>query len=442
MLTFLATILAGTVLLLLPVSTASGEWCPFITALFTATTSVCVTGLVVVDTFSYWSLFGKLVILLLIQVGGLSVVILWAGIMARLHKRLGLRSHILIRDYLDLDNMQGISRFTKKVIRAALIVEGAGAFLYCLILIPQHGFLKGAGQAVFTSVSAFCNAGIDVFGPDSMAAFQGSYSMNIITMLLIIAGGLGFFVWFDMLKTFRNCRKANTGPRAYFNRLQAHTRLVLSTTLILIVSGALIVFAGEFRNLSTIGGMSTAEKVLACLFQSVTFRTAGFSTVPQQELTPFTCIAGLFYMTIGGSPAGTAGGIKTVTAAILLISAASYIRRDDEVVIYGRKVSHQMIFKAIATVTVFFIMVILFTELLLLTNDVPSLSAVYEVFSAMGTVGLSRALTASLNTAGKLIVILAMYAGRIAPISMLMFFGSDNKNKSTVRHPEGRFLIG
>ena len=442
MLTFLAAILAGTVLLLLPVSTSSGEWCPFLTALFTATTSVCVTGLVVVDTFSYWSLFGKIIILLLIQIGGLSVVILWAGIMARLHKRLGLRSHILIRDYLELDNMQGISRFTKKVIRAALIVEGAGAFLYCLILIPQHGFLKGAGQAVFTSVSAFCNAGIDVFGPDSLAAYQSSYPMNIITMLLIILGGLGFFVWFDMIETFHKCRKAKPGLRIYFGRLHAHTRLVLSATLILIVSGALIVFAGEFRNLSTIGGMNPAEKVLASFFQSVTFRTAGFSTVPQQKLTPFTCIAGLFYMMIGGSPAGTAGGIKTVTAAILLISAAAYIRQDDEVVIYGRKVSHQMIFKAIATVTVFFIMVILFTELLLLTNDVPSLSAVYEIFSAMGTVGLSRALTASLNTAGKIIVILAMYAGRIAPISMLMFFGRDNKNKSAVRHPEGRFLIG
>ena len=173
-----------------------------------------------------------------------------------------------------------------------------------------------------------------------------------------------------------------------------------------------------------------------------TFRTAGFSTVPQQELTPFTCIAGLFYMMIGGSPAGTAGGIKTVTAAILLLSAAAYIRQHDEVVIYGRKVSHQLIFKAVATVTVFFIVVILFTELLLLTNDIPPLSAAYEIFSALGTVGLSRALTGSLNTAGKVIVILAMYIGRIAPISMLLFFSRDNKNKSAVRHPEGRFLIG
>ena len=441
-LSFLAAILAGTVLLMLPVSTASGEWCPFLTALFTAATSVCVTGLVVVDTFSYWSLFGKVIILLLIQIGGLSVVILWAGIMARLHKRLGLRSRILIRDYLDLDNMQGISRFTKRIIRAALFVEGAGAFLYCLILIPQNGFLKGAGQAVFTSVSAFCNAGIDVFGPDSLIAYQSNLSMNVITMLLIITGGLGFFVWFDMIETFHKCRKTKSGPRIYFDRLQAHTRLVLSATLILIVSGTLLVLAGEFRNPSTIGGMDPAGKILASLFQSVTFRTAGFSTVPQQKLTPFTCIAGLFYMMIGGSPAGTAGGIKTVTVAILLLSAAAYIRQHDEVIIYGRRVSHQLVSKAIATVTVFFIIVILFTELLLLTNDIPPLSAAYEIFSALGTVGLSRALTGSLNTAGKVIVILAMYIGRIAPISMLLFFSRDNKNKSAVRHPEGRFLIG
>ena len=315
MLTFLVVILIGTLLLLLPVSTASGEWCSFLTALFTATTSVCVTGLVVVDTYSYWSIFGKVIILLLIQVGGLSVVILWARMMMMLRKRFSLRFHMLIRDYYDLDTLQGILRFMKKVVKGTLIVEGAGAFLYSLILIPKSGFLKGLWLSVFTSVSAFCNAGIDVFGPDSLIPYQSNLFMNLITMLLIILGGLGFFVWFDMLRTFGECRKMKIGFRSSFGRLHEHTKLVLTVTLTLIVSGTIIVYLGEFRNPATIGNMSFGDKVLASFFQSVTFRTAGFSTIPQQELTPFTCIAGLFYMMIGGSPTGTAGGIKTVTAA-------------------------------------------------------------------------------------------------------------------------------
>ena len=211
MLTFLVVILIGTFLLVLPVSTASGEWCPFLTALFTATTSVCVTGLVVVDTYSYWSIFGKVIILLLIQVGGLSVVILWARMMMMLRKRFSLRFQMLIRDYYDLDTLQGILRFMKKDVKGTLIVEGTGAFLYSLILMPKSGFLKGLWLSVFTSVSAFCNAGIDVFGPDSLIPYQSNLPMNLITMLLIILGGLGFFVWFDMLRTFGECRKMKIG---------------------------------------------------------------------------------------------------------------------------------------------------------------------------------------------------------------------------------------
>lgn len=442
MLTFLAAILAGTMLLMLPLSTASGEWCPFLTALFTATTCICVTGLVVVDTFSYWSLFGKVIILLLIQIGGLSVVILWARMLMMLHKRFSLRFRILIRDYFNMENLQGISRFMKNAVRGTLIVEGAGALLYCLVLIPRYGFLKGLWMSVFTSVSAFCNAGIDVFGPDSLLPYQSNIPMNLITILLIILGGLGFSVWFDLIRTSRECRKTKAGFRYVFGRLHEHTRLVLAATLTLVISGTIIVFAGEFRNPATIGNMSFGGKVLASLFQSVTFRTAGFSTIPQQDLTPFTCIAGLFYMMIGGSPAGTAGGIKTVTAAVLFMSTASYIRQENEAVIFGRTIPHRMVARAVAIAFVSLAMTVLFAELLLLTNDVPALSGLYEIFSATGTVGLSRALTASLNPAGKVIVILAMYAGRIAPISMLMFFIGGSQTKNTIRYPEGKFLIG
>ncbi len=256
MLTFLAAILAGTVLLMLPVSTASGKWCPFLTALFTATTSTCVTGLTVVETASYWSFFGKAVILLLIQIGGLSVVILWARVMMMLHKRFGLRFRILIRDYFNMESLQGVFRFMKKVVTWTLIAEAAGAFLYSLILVPRYGFLKGLWLSVFTSVSAFCNAGIDLFGPDSMIPFQSDIPMNLITMLLIILGGLGFVIWPDVVRTCRECRKTKVGPGAFFGRLNEHTRLVFTVTLILIVSGTAIVYIGECRNPATIGNMS------------------------------------------------------------------------------------------------------------------------------------------------------------------------------------------
>ena len=335
MLTFLAVIMLGTMLLMLPFSTASGEWCPLLTALFTAATSVCVTGLVVVETAAYWSFFGKLVILLLIQIGGLSIVTLWARMMMLLRRRFSLRFHMLLRDYYNMDSMQGIFRFMKRALKGTLIAEGAGAALYGFVLIPRHGFLKGLWLSVFTSVSAFCNAGIDIFGPDSMVPFRSDLSMNLITMLLIVLGGLGFFVWFDAAEAFRECLKKKIGIRGFFSRLHEHTKLVLTVTLILILSGTFLVYVGECRNPASVGGMRFGEGILASLFQSVTFRTAGFSTLPQQDLTPFTCFAGLFYMMIGGSPAGTAGGIKTVTAAILIVSAVSYVRQKNETVVFG-----------------------------------------------------------------------------------------------------------
>ena len=442
MLAFLGAILIGTVLLTIPAATATGERCSFLTALFTATTSVCVTGLVVVDTFSYWSIWGKIIILLLIQIGGLGVITIWALFMLLLRKRLTLESRLIIRDYYNLDNAQGLILFMRKVVKGTLIAESIGALLYCFVLIPRNGFWKGIWQAVFTSVSALCNAGIDIFGPDSLIPYQTNLPMNIITMLLIIFGGLGFIVWFDMFHTCRICRKTKGGFRSFFHRLHEHTRLVLTVTLFLIITGWLTVLVGEYNNPSTIGEMPFGDKALASLFQSVTFRTAGFSTLPQQDLTPFTCIAGLFYMFIGGSPAGTAGGVKTVTAAIIILNAGAYIRQENETVIFGRRITYSMISKAIAIVTVSFSMTVLFALLLLLVDDISPLSAFYEIFSATGTVGLSRGATASLNTGGKAIVILAMYAGRIAPISMTLFFGMGDKSTKSIQYPTGKYLIG
>ena len=442
MLTFLAVIGIGTLLLMLPVSTASGQGAPFLTALFTSTTSVCVTGLVVVDTYAYWSLFGKVVILLLIQVGGLGVITICSLALLMMRKRFSLGMKLVIRDYYNMSSLRGLIRFMKKVVKGTLLVEGVGAVLYAFILIPRGGFVKGLWQSVFTSVSAFCNAGIDIFGPDSLIPFQTNVPMNIITMLLIIFGGLGYVVWFDFIQAFSVCRRTKNGFRTFWSRLHEHTRLVISMTLILLITGMLLVFIGEHDNPGTIGTMSLGDKLMTSLFQSVTFRTAGFATVPQQALSPFTCIGGLALMFIGGSPAGTAGGVKTVTVAILLINVFTYIRQENETVIYGRRVTHEMVSKAVAIVSVSLTMTIVFIMVLLKVSDAPPMAAAYEIFSATGTVGLSRGLTSTLSAAGQVVVILAMYAGRVAPISMALFFTIGNEPKKNVRYPAGKFVIG
>lgn len=439
---FLGAILLGTALLMIPASTASGQETSFLTALFTSATSVCVTGLVVVDTFSHWSLFGKVIILVLIQIGGLGVITIWASFMLAFRKRFSLQSRLIIRDYYDLDTTYGLIRFLRQVVTWTFLAEGAGAVLYCFVLIPRYGFAGGLWRSVFTSVSAFCNAGLDIFGPDSMVPFRSSLPMNLITILLIILGGLGYIVWFDVIETLRTVKEKRFGLSGFWLRLHEHTRLVLAATGILILSGTALVYIGEFRNPGTIGNLPLHEQLLSCLFQSVTLRTAGFSTIPQQNLTPFSALTGLFFMFVGGSPAGTAGGVKTVTMAVVLLSVRTYLRGGAEPVFSNRQISRQIVTKATAIITVSFGVTFASLLLLILTNDVSPVAAAYEVFSATGTVGLSMALTPSLNTAGRIIIILAMYAGRIAPISMALFLSFGSSRDNSLRYANGRFLLG
>ena len=439
---FLCMIAVGMLLLLLPCATAEGQTTDLLTALFTSTTSVCVTGLVVVDTYAHWSLFGKIVILLLIQLGGLGMISFTSVLMVMAHKKFSLRMTVMLHDSFDLDSLEGLVKFLIRVFRGTFIVEGIGALLYMPSFIPQFGVVRGIWYSVFTSISAFCNAGIDIIGPDSLIGYNTDVPVLLTTMLMIVMGGLGYIVWFDVVHGIEDGIRQGYGPGRICKRFSEHTKLVLVLTVVLLFGGAAVVYVHEAGNAATIGGMSTGDKILNSIFQSVTFRTAGFAAVPQQGLREGTCLFGDLLMFIGGSPVGTAGGIKTVTFFAVILNAVAYIRDRKETVIFGRRFSENSVQKAAAIATVS-LGASLFMTLLLMTTDGVSLTdGLFETLSATCTVGLSRGLTSSLTTGGRIVIIISMFLGRIGPISMALFFSGRGSDKNKFSFAQGRFIVG
>ncbi len=439
---FLLAIILGTFLLMLPFATSSGQKTDFITALFTATTSICVTGLVVVDTFSHWTIWGQIIILILIQIGGFGVITLYSAIMMLMKKKFSLSTRLLIQDYYNLDSIHGLIKFLRRVIKDTLIIEGLGAFFYSFIFVPRFGLLKGLWVAFFNAISAFCNAGMDVIGNNSLIDYQTNIPVNLITITLIVLGGLGYVVWFDIIETFKLSIKYHYNLRIFLKKLGEHSKLVLSLTLFFLISGAILVLLFEWDNPRTIGNMSIGNKILVSLFQSVTFRTAGFATVPQENLTPSTCLVGCIYMFVGGSPVGTAGGVKTITIFVVMLNVFTFIRSRTEPVVFSRAVSDKLINKASAIVMSNLILTIVLLVILIEVSHVPALAAAYEVFSATGTVGLSRSLTGNLNIPGQIVIMIGMYAGRIGPISMALFFNTKRSDKNDIKFSNGHFIVG
>ncbi|MDO4803334.1 MAG: potassium transporter TrkG [Lachnospiraceae bacterium] len=439
---FLAVILLGAMLLYLPISSAAGEQTSFLTALFTATTSVCVTGSVVVDTFSHWSLFGKFVILLLIQTGGLGIVAIICSLLIFNRQQLSLGSSIILKDAYNLDSAREISRFLSYVAGGTLIVEAAGAVGYLPFFAGRYGIIRGIWYSVFTSVSAFCNAGIDILGPDSLIRYSDNVMVLGITMVLIVLGGIGYVVWFDVLGVKKTRLSRIAHAKNHHRRLLGHTRLVLRLTAAFIFGGALVIFLLEYNNAGTIGEMSLGQKILNSIFESVSFRTAGFSTFPQENMKESTSILGIFLMFTGGSPVGTAGGVKTVTMFVLMANVMAFIRGENEVTVMKRRIPDDVIRKAVAIITVHFIISFVLCFFLMLAADLSAVDAMFEIMSAVSTVGLSRGVTAGLNPVGQWIVILGMYLGRIGPISMFLFFQTGHSEKSGVRHADGKFIVG
>ena len=432
---FLAIILAGSVLLCLPISSADGKVVSYVDALFTATTATCVTGLVTVPTVSTWSIFGQVIILLLIQIGGLGVITIAASIMMMLGKRIGIGNRILIQDSFNLNSLSGIVKFIKKVIIGTLIIEGIGALLYMTVFVPDFG-IKGIWISVFNSVSAFCNAGIDIISENSLCDYALNPVINLTTSFLIISGGIGFVVWWDVIEIIKNKK------RRHLRFLSLHSKIAISATAVLIVVGTILFFIFEYNNPLTMQSYSLIEKVEASFFQSVTTRTAGFATIPQENFTNASSIVSLLLMFIGGSPVGTAGGIKTVTFVILLATAASVIKNKRTIDVFNRQISEKSIKKAIAVFATSFSVMTLSTILLSAASNADFLDVLYETVSATATVGLTRNFTASLNTVGKIIIIATMYFGRVGPISLAVAFKMRKSSENIIENPIEGISVG
>ena len=438
LLSFFIAILVGAILLTLPISAANGEATPFIDALFTATTATCVTGLVVVPTVSAWSVFGQIVILLLIQIGGLGVITIMSCLMILLHKKIGIGDRLLLQDAFNLNSLSGLARFVKKVVGGTFLIEGIGALLYMTVFIPEFG-AKGIWISLFTSISAFCNAGIDIIAENSLCNYALNPVINLVTSALIILGGIGYIVWWDVLRLFKLAKKRKV---KFFRDLTLHSKIAIVATLCLIFIGALLIFLFEYNNPLTMKDYTLLEKIEVSLFQSVTTRTAGFATIPQENLSNATSVVCLLLMFIGGSPVGTAGGIKTVTFAVLVASAFASIRNKEDTELFGRRLTKQAVSKALAVTCMSFIILFCSTIGLMVVTDASALDILYETVSATATVGLTRNLTASLDSIGKIIIVLTMYLGRVGPISLAVAFNKKKDNQNMIRNPIEEISVG
>lgn len=440
---FALAVIIGSILLWLPISSASGTSVPYIDALFTATTSLCVTGLVTVPTYCTWSLFGKCVILILIQLGGLGVITISTIAAILLGRRITLHTRKLVQDSYNLEHMSGMVKVVIKVVKGTLLVEGLGAVFYAFQFIPEFGLYKGIWYSIFHSVSAFCNAGIDIIGPDSLHRYVTNPWMNLVTMWIIVMGGLGFVVWWDLSKKVHQAVKKEIRMHQFFRKLELHTKIVLVSTAILLFGGTLFIFLFEYTNPDTIGTMQLGDKILASMFQSVTTRTAGFESISQGAFRDGTSVVHMILMMIGGSPMGTAGGIKTTTIAVLLLMSMSYFRGKKHTEVFDRRLPEENIRTAVVVVTT--AVVSLLVTVLLMTAAVSGslMDIAYEVVSALATVGLTRGLTPNLTLAGKIIIVFAMYLGRIGPITLATAVTVRSREANVpMEKPEKRIIVG
>ena len=351
---------------------------------------------------------------------------------------MGLGHRLLIQDAFNLNTMSGLVKFVKKVLFGTLIIEGIGALLYMIVFIPKFG-AKGIWISIFNSVSAFCNAGIDIIAENSLCDFATNPLVNIVTSILIVLGGIGYIVWWDVIRVVNSRSSRN---KKIFRHLTLHSKIAITFTLGLIFVGAFLILIFEYNNPTTIGNLSFFDKIQVALFQSVTTRTAGFATIPQENLTDASTIVSLVLMFIGGSPVGTAGGVKTVTIAVLVCSAFATIRNKNDVTMFGRRISEDLVRKSVAVMVAFVMIGVTSSVLLMATNDVSAIDALYEAISATATVGLSRNITAMLNLWGKLVIIVTMYLGRIGPITLAVMFGSKPQGQNLISEPVEDVSIG
>lgn len=438
MLSFIAVILVGSLLLSLPISTKSGESVGYIDALFTATTATCVTGLVTLPTVTTWSIFGQIVILIMIQIGGMGTITVISAVMIAINRKMKISDYLLIQDSFNLNSFEGIGKMVKGVVKGTLIIELTGALLYMTIFVPEFG-ARGIWISLFTSISAFCNAGIDIIAENSLSNYATNPIINLVTSLLVVLGGLGYIVWWDLLRVIPLIRKHGIKS---IKRLTLHSKIVLVATAVLIFGGGAIILMLEYNNPLTIGSLGFFDKLQVAIFQSVTTRTAGFASVPQENLGDTTSIICLLMMFIGGSPVGTAGGVKTTTIVVLIATALTTIQNKNQVEIFDRNLSKTTVRKAVAVVGMSFSIMFISTVLLSMVTDAALIDLLFETVSATATVGLTRNLTSQLNTLGKVIITCTMYLGRVGPISLAVAFSSNKSVKNIITNPTENISVG
>lgn len=436
MLGFLIGALLGALLLTLPISARPGQSIGFLDALFVSTSSICVTGLSTVNIGQTFSAFGQVVLLLLIQFGGLGIVTFTTMVLWLFGRRITLADRMLIQSAYNLDTLSGLVRLTMRILKVTLCLEGLGAVGYAIVFIPEYGY-RGIWYSIFHAVSAFCNAGIDLLGGNSFCGYRDNVIMNLTTVFLIIVSGLGFPVYWEVARVLRPRRSDGR----YGRKMNLQAKIVLTATLALILAGAALTLLFEYDNPATLGPLGWPRKALAALFQSVTLRTAGFATIPQENFRSASCLVYLVFMFIGGSPAGTAGGVKTVTIVMLIASMLANIKGKKDVTVMNRKIADEAIRRCVAIVTFSFSVLMALTVALLAVQRSDFLDTLYEMTSAIATVGLSRGLTGALYPAGKLIVTLTMYLGRIGPITLALVFNSRTP-ADNISYADSKVIIG
>lgn len=435
-LSFAILILLGTLLLMLPMASRDGKSIGFINALFTATSASCVTGLVVVDTYNHWTIFGQLVIISLIQVGGLGIVTMASFFSVLLGRKMSIRGMVLAQESINHFSFEGILRLIRRVITVTFGIELIGALLLSTRFIPMFG-LKGLYFGFFHSISAFCNAGFDLMGAMgkgnfvSLTYFNNDPIILYTIAMLIVVGGLGFVVWKDLYEYRRG------------SGLMLHTKLVLIITASLIILGSILFFIFEYSNPLTMGKLDLFGKINASIFQSVTPRTAGYNSLPLNEMSEISKFLTIALMFIGAAPGSTAGGIKVTTFGVIIFAIISQIQGSEDTIILKRRVPHYIVNKALAITGLGMAVVLTITTIILAVENKPFINVLYEVTSAYGTVGLTTGMTPSLHTLSKLLLSLAMFLGRVGPVSFAIALTlKSHKRVSDVVYPEGKIIVG
>ncbi len=426
---FLIIILAGSILLSLPIASANGKSTVYLDSLFVSTSAVCVTGLTPVVTATHWNFFGQLIIIILIQIGGLGVMTLSTLVAMLLGKRITLSSRLIIREQVGANSYSGLVKLIRYVLVSTLIIESLGALVLSFSFIPIYGFFKGIWFSIFHSISSFCNAGFDLIGEESLLGVRTNPMIMIPIALLIIIGGIGFNVYMDITK-----------HRLNFKHYSLHAKVVLTTTAILLVAFTIIIFLFEYSNNLTLGTLPLRYKFLNSFFQSVTLRTAGFSSISQTGMHNSSVIVSMVAMIIGAAPASTGGGVKLTTVALIIMVLISEIRGDDDIIMFNRAIKFTQVKKAISAFIIYMLWILVVGNIIVFMEPFKTSDVLYEVISALGTVGITRGITGILSPLSKVLIIITMFFGRVGILTII--FATKGRKQKLYKEAYGTIILG